>query len=331
MGGVDDIQWFDKCMDEIGLVFTKVDETIQKGIELWTELTRDIQPTTTEDLTTGQPNSGESGEENSSQYPVAEVKERPSQHWSMCLADVEEKPSQHWAMRAWKISESFIQEQSGDGDGDGEEEEDKSTVSEEDTESILMWMPSEEEEEEEDDDDNGEDEDVDTFSEEDDESWNDDDEENKEEDTTASKSSENMSELSLGTSSTSYIPSSYHHHNEEDNDSRLKWKGCYQLLKNVDTSSEEDLYSSSDDDIVEDCHYSKGVKEVMGISWKHIMMSNLSNEPLRAHEDEDDVAEKLLHGFVDVRQEEDTEFDEVEILFPESDWVYVTRDQKGSA
>jgi len=30
MGGVEGNQWFDKFMDEVGLVFTKVDESIQK-------------------------------------------------------------------------------------------------------------------------------------------------------------------------------------------------------------------------------------------------------------------------------------------------------------
>ncbi|XP_019082516.1 PREDICTED: RNA polymerase-associated protein LEO1-like [Camelina sativa] len=336
MGGVEDSQWVDKFMDGIGLAFTKIDETIQKGIELWTELTRvDDQPI--QDLT-GQPKSGESGEENSSQDPAAEVKERvPVQHcWSMCLSEVEDKPSQHWAMRASKISESFIQVQNVAGDGEKEEEEDEvdSTLSEEDNESSLSrnheyeqmfkmirdMYPSEEA-----DNDDGDNEDFDTFSEEDDESWDDED------DTTTSKSSEDMSELNLGASATNYIPDSYHHHNEEDNDSSLKWKGDYQLLKNVDkSSSEEEDDESFDDDEVGECH-SEDVKEVMEISWKHIMMSNSCNESLGVQDYEDDVSDKLLlQGFVDVRQEEEngnnTELSEVETLLPESDWVYVTRD-----
>lgn len=45
----------------------------------------------------------------------------------------------------------------------------------------------------------------------------DDEDEDEEEDTTVvSKSSKNLSELNLGASGTSYIPSSFHHHNEED-------------------------------------------------------------------------------------------------------------------
>ncbi|XP_010473848.2 PREDICTED: protein PFC0760c-like [Camelina sativa] len=329
MGGVEDSQWVDKFMDGIGLAFTKIDETIQKGIELWTELTRvDDQPI--QDLT-GQPKSGESGVENSSQDPVAEVKESvPVQDcWSMCFAEVEEKPSQHWAMRALKISESFIQVQNGDGDGEKEEEEEE----DESTESSLtrnhdydkmlkmirhMYSSAEA------DNDDGDKEDFDTFSEEDGELWDDED------DTTTSKSSENMSELNLGASATNYIPDCYHHHNEEDNDSSLKWKGDYQLLKNVDTSSEEEEDESSDDDEVGECH-SEDVEEVMEISWKHIMMSNSSNESLGVQDYEDDVSDVLLlQGFVDVRQEEEignnTEFSEVETLLAESDWVYVTRD-----
>ncbi|XP_019101024.1 PREDICTED: protein PFC0760c-like isoform X2 [Camelina sativa] len=354
MGGVDDSQWVDKFMDGIGLAFTKIDETIQKGIELWTELTRvDDQPI--QDLT-GQPKSGESGEEYSSQDPVAEVNERvPVQHcWSMCLAEVEDKPSQHRAMRALKISESFIQVQNVAGDGEKEEEEDEveSTLSEEDNESSLSRNHDHEEmfkmiramyPSKEADNDDGDNEDFDTFSEEDDESWDDED------DTTTSKSSEDMSELNLGASATNYIPDCYHHHNEEANDSSLKWKGDYQLLKYIDTSSEEEDDESSEDESSEEeeddessedesshdeevgeCH-SEDVEEVKEISWKHIMMSNSSNESSGVHDYEDDVSDKLLlQGFVDVRQEEEignnTESSEVETLLPESDWVYVTRD-----
>ncbi|CAL9235472.1 unnamed protein product [Arabidopsis halleri] len=227
MGGVEDNQWFDKFMDEIGLVFTKVDESIQKSIELWTELTKDIFDDQPNQGLTGQPDNGESGEENSSQYPVAEVKERPPiQHWSMCLSEVKEKPSQHWAMRDSKISESFIQEQGhDDAIDDNDYDHDDDDYDEEDSESSLKWnvdyqlwsgdLSFEEEEE-----DNDDDEDVDMFSEEDDDSWNEDfDDEDEDEDTTVTKPSENMLDLNLGASATSYIPSSYHHRNEEDNDS----------------------------------------------------------------------------------------------------------------
>lgn len=98
----------------------------------------------------------------------------------------------------------------------------------------------------------------------------------------------------------------------------MKWKGDYQLLKNDDKSSEKDDESSDGDDEVGKCH-SEVVDEVME-------MSDLSNESLVVLDDEDDVSDKL-QGFVDVKQEEignNTEFGEVETLFPESDWVYLT-------
>ncbi|EFH57581.1 hypothetical protein ARALYDRAFT_321134 [Arabidopsis lyrata subsp. lyrata] len=344
MGGVEDNQWFDKFMDEIGLVFTKVDESIQKSIELWTELTKDIFDEQPNQGLTGQPDNGESGEENSSQYPVAEVKERPIQHWSMCLSEVKEKPSQHWTMRvSSKIPESFIQEQGDDDDAiddndydDDDDDDDDDDYDEEDSESSLKWngdyqllksgyLSFEEEEE-----DNDDDADVDMFSEEDDDSWNEDfDDEDEEEDTTVSKSSENMLDLNLGASATSYIPttsyipSSYHRHNEKDSGSSLPWNGGYQQLKNVDTSSEEDEESwDEEDDEVGEYH----TEEVMEMS-REQRMSKLNNESLVVHDDEDDVSD-TLQGFVDVRQEviaNNTEFGEVEALLPEGDWVYVRR------
>lgn len=105
----------------------------------------------------------------------------------------------------------------------------------------------------------------------------------------------------------------------------MKWKGDYQLLKNDDKSSEKDDESSDGDDEVGKCH-SEVVDEVIDMSWKPIMMSDLGNESLVVLDDEDDVSDKL-QGFVDVKQEEignNTEFGEVETLFPESDWVYLT-------
>jgi len=54
---------------------------------------------------TGQPDNGGSGDEHSSQYPVSEVKERPIQHWYMCLSDVKEKPLQHWSMCIAEVKE----------------------------------------------------------------------------------------------------------------------------------------------------------------------------------------------------------------------------------
>ncbi|CAE6028463.1 unnamed protein product [Arabidopsis arenosa] len=365
MGGVEDNQWFDKFMDEIGLVFTKVDESIQKSIELWTELTKDIFDDQPNQGLTGQPDNGESGEENSSQYPVAEVKERPIQHWSMCLSEVKEKPSQHWTMRDSKIPESFIQEQGDDDDAidDNDYDHDDDDYDEEDSESSLKWnvdyqlwsgyLSFEEEDDDswnEDFDDEDEEEDT-TVSkssenmldlnlggsatsnitssyhhrnEEDNDSWNEDfDDEDEEEDTTVSKSSRNMLELDLGASATSYIPSSYHHHNEKDSVSSLKWNGGYQQLKNVDTSSEEDEESwDEEDDEVGEYHS----EEVMEMS-REQRMSELINESLVVHDDEDDVSD-TLQGFVDVRQEliaNNTEFGEVEALLPEGDWVYVRR------
>ncbi|KAL1219248.1 hypothetical protein V5N11_029534 [Cardamine amara subsp. amara] len=347
MGGVEDSHWVDMIIDEIGAALSKVDESIQKSIEVWTELTKDIfddQPT--QDLT-GQTNNGESGEEHSSQEPPVQVEERPLQHWSMPIDEVKQKPSEHWAMRASKIPECLIQEQ-GDGDGDSdsdsddEDDDEEATSSEEDSGSSLKWnvdTSSEKNDEswDDDDDDDEEDETIVTessentweqnleawgtsYSEEDNDSslkWKGyrrlnnvvisseednescDDDEEEEDETTVSESSGSMLELNLEDSATSYIPSSYHHHNEEDNGSSLKWNVGYQLLKNVDKSSEED-----DEDEVEEC-YLESVEQVLEVLRKH-RMSDLSNESFVCLDDEDDVSD--------------------EGLFPECDWVYVTRD-----
>ncbi|AEC08919.1 unnamed protein product [Arabidopsis thaliana] len=342
MGGVEGNQWFDKFMDEVGLVFTKVDESIQKSIELWTELTKDIfddQPN--QDLT-GQPDNGGSGDEHSSQYPVSEVKERPIQHWymclsdvkekplqhwSMCIAEVKEKPSQHWAMRASKFPESFTQAQGGDdcyeNYGDGADGIDDDDYDEENSESSLKWncdyqllksgyLSFDEEEEE----DNDDEEDVDIFSEDSDDSWNEDfDDEDEEADTTVFKYSENMSELDLG-SATNYTPSSYDHRNEKDSGSSLTWKGGYQQLYNVDTSSDEEDEESCDEEDDEAGEYHS--EEAMEMS-REQRMSELRKV---LHDDEDDVSQ----GFVNVRREtiaKNTEFGEVETLLPDGDWVYV--------
>ncbi|KAF8110222.1 hypothetical protein N665_0086s0060 [Sinapis alba] len=214
MGGIDDNHWVDMMIDKIGFALTKVDESIQKSIELWKELTKDIYDEQPPHDTTGLPNNGKPGEEDSS---VAEVKERPIQHWAMRLSEAKESPSQHWSMCASKIPESLIQEQGDDEAEEKEKEDDEGTVSEssgyqedmceltlgntvmryrpnrhhhlnEEASTALYFMRGNPYHMSTNDDD--------TSSKRDDESW--------EEDT------------NLETMETSYSPSGYHHRNEED-------------------------------------------------------------------------------------------------------------------
>ncbi|CAH2059477.1 unnamed protein product [Thlaspi arvense] len=351
MGGVQDNNWFDLMIDEIGVALTIVDKSIQKSMELWTELTKDILDEQPTQDTTGQPNNGKSGKEDSSQdKPVAEIKEGPIQHWAMRLGEAKQILSQHWAMSASKIPERLIQQQ-GDDDCDDyddddddyddeeeeeEEEEEESRVS--DSSESMLWEH------------NLEtsatshppncyhhhkeaasvssfkwkgghelSKDVDTPSEEDGQSWDSsgDDEGEEDDESQVSESCENMWELNLGTLATSHIPS-YHHRSEEDDGLSSRWRSGYELLKNDDKSSEEEEESWDNDE------------EVM--ERNHGIVSDVSNESLVCHvddededevEDEDDVWDKL-EGFVDVKEEEESS--EVETVSPECDWVYVTRD-----
>lgn len=102
------------------------------------------------------------------------------------------------------------------------------------------------------------------------------------------------------------------------------------MLKNDDTSSEEDDSWDNEEEAKEWCR-------------KYGFMIDENNESLVGHdveaedeaedeeevEEADDVSEKL-QGFVDVKEEEivnNMEFDEViETIFPGSDWVYVTKE-----
>lgn len=102
----------------------------------------------------------------------------------------------------------------------------------------------------------------------------------------------------------------------------------YELLKNDDTSSEDDDEDSwnGEEDVAE--YWSR----------KYRVMSDATNTSLD-HDDEedddddddiddDDLSDKL-QGFVDVKEEEienKTESGEVETISPEGDWVYVTRE-----
>ncbi|KAL0863936.1 hypothetical protein Bca101_043054 [Brassica carinata] len=123
MGGIEDNHWVDLMIDKIGFALTKVDESIQKSIELWKELTKDIYDE--------QPNNGKPGEEDSSRdKSVAEVKERPIQHWAMRLGEAKESTSQHWSMCDSNIPENLIQEQGDDEVEQKEKEDDEGTVSE---------------------------------------------------------------------------------------------------------------------------------------------------------------------------------------------------------
>ncbi|XP_024004134.1 uncharacterized protein LOC18026589 [Eutrema salsugineum] len=299
---VEDSHWIDSIINEVGAALTLVDESIQKSIELWMELTKDLfdnQPT--QDIT-GQPNNGKSGEEDSSQdIPVAEVKDSPIKHWAMCLGEVKEIPSQHWALCGipgfcyLPPSHPLYSEESNalymSRRGGYKVLNDDDPSSEED---FDLWLSGDVEEEE--------------------------------DETRVSESCENMwdlnLDLNLGTSATSHNPSWDHHRNEEDIGSSLRWAGSYELIKSDVTSSEEDDDSWDNEE------------EVMEWMWKHGLMSDVSNESLVGHdedhedEDEDDVSDKL-QGFVDVKEEEilnNTDFVEVETVLPECDWVYVTKD-----
>nr|VDD06571.1 unnamed protein product [Brassica oleracea] len=388
MGGVEDNHWVDLMIDKIGFALTKVDESIQKSIELWKELTKDIydeQPTLD---TTGQPNNVKSGEEDSSQdKSVAEVKERPIQHWAMRLGEAKESPSQHWDMCASKISESLIQEQGDDEVDEKEKEDDEGTVSESSGEedmceltlgkSASRYRPNLH---------HHHNEEASTglslkwkdgygqLNDDDYKSWsddyeslykfypmraplrssylppglplhkennalyfkrgnpyhmsiNDDTSSKKDDESCEEEEEEEEEEANLET----YIPSGYHHRNEEDTeDSRIRYEQLktassrardgYELLKNDDTSSEdEDPY----------------VKEYWRLKYR--IMSDATNISLVDDDDDDiyiddiddDDLSDQLQGFVDVKEEEienKTECGEVETLSPECDWVFVTRD-----
>ncbi|CAN7104057.1 unnamed protein product [Brassica rapa subsp. narinosa] len=386
MGGVEDNHWVDLMIDKIGFALTKVDESIQKSIELWKELTKDIYDEQPTHDTTGQPNDVKSGEEDSSQDKcVAEVKERPIQHWAMRLGEAKESPSQNWDMCASKISESLIQEHGDDEVDEKEKEDDEGTVSEssgeedmceltlgnsvssdrpnlhhhhneeastglsltwkdgygqlndddykswcDDYESLykfypmrapLWWsyippgLPLHKENNRGNHHMSTND---DTSSKQDDESCEEDEDEDEDED------EEEEEETNLETLETSYrhSPSGYQHRNEEDTDSKIRCKQLrrardgYELLKNDDTSSEDEDSWNEDD-----------VKEY----WrqKYRFMSDATNI---SHDDDDidddDLSDKL-QGFVDVKEEEivnKTECGEVETLSTECDWVFVTRD-----
>ncbi|CAF1819681.1 hypothetical protein HID58_059205 [Brassica napus] len=382
MGGVEDNHWVDLMIDKIGFALTKVDESIQKSIELWKELTKDIydeQPTLD---TTGQPNNVKSGEEDSSQdKSVDEVKERPIQHWAMRLGEAKESPSQHWDMCASKISESLIQEQGDDEVDEKEKEDDEGTVSESSGEedmceltlgnSASRYRPNLH---------HHHNEEASTgygygqLNDDDYKSWSDDYESlykfylmraplgssyvppglplHKEnnalyfkrgnpyhmsinDDTSSKKDDESCEEeeeeeAKLETSETSYIPSGYHHRDEEDTDSRIRCEQLkrassrardgYELLKNDDTSSENEEDPWNEDDVNE--------------YWrlKYRIMSDATNLSLVDGDDDDDDDVYIddiyiddddlsdqLQGFVDVKEEE------IENK-TECDWVFVTRD-----
>ncbi|KAJ4891604.1 Uncharacterized protein Rs2_31352 [Raphanus sativus] len=123
MGAIEDNRWVDMMIDKIGFALTKVDESIQKSIELWKELTKDIYDE--------QPNNGKPGEEDSSRdKSVTVVKERPIQHWGMRLGEAKESTSQHWSICDSKFPESLIQELEDDEVEEKEKEDDEGTVSE---------------------------------------------------------------------------------------------------------------------------------------------------------------------------------------------------------
>ncbi|KAL0770767.1 hypothetical protein Bca101_035918 [Brassica carinata] len=318
MGGVEDNHWVDLMIDKIGFALTKVDESIQKSIELWKELTKDIydeQPTLD---TTGQPNNVKSGEEDSSQdKSVAEVKERPIQHWAMRLGEAKESPSQHWDM-----CESLIQEQGDDEVDEKEKEDDEGTVSESSGEedmceltlgnSASRYRPNLH---------HHHNEEASTgygygqLNDDDYKSWSDDYE---------SLYKFYLMRAPLGSS---YVPPGLPLHKENNEDSRIRYEQLktassrardgYELLKNDDTSSEdEDPY----------------VKEYWRLKYR--IMSDATNISLVDDDDDDiyiddDDLSDQLQGFVDVKEEEienKTECGEVETLSPECDWVFVTRD-----
>jgi len=94
----------------------------------------------------------------------------------------------------------------------------------------------------------------------------------------------------------------------------LTWKGGYQQLYNVDTSSDEEDEESCDEKDDEAGEYHS--EEAMEMS-REQRMSELRKV---LHDDEDDVSQ----GFVNVRREtiaKNTEFGEVETLLPDGDWV----------
>ncbi|ESQ52007.1 hypothetical protein EUTSA_v10017709mg [Eutrema salsugineum] len=273
---VEDSHWIDSIINEVGAALTLVDESIQKSIELWMELTKDLfdnQPT--QDIT-GQPNNGKSGEEDSSQdIPVAEVKDSPIKHWAMCLGEVKEIPSQHWALCASKTPECLIQEQLDDDycedDCDEEEEEEEEDEEEEEEEDDEEEEEEEEEdeeeegeeeeedeEEEEEEDEEASDDDMPSEEDEDDESRDDEEEKEDEEDVTkASKSCENMWELKLGPPGIPgfcYLPPSHPLYSEESNALYMSRRGGYKVLNDDDPSSEEDfdLWLSGDVEEEED-------------------------------------------------------------------------------
>ncbi|CAN8316096.1 unnamed protein product [Cochlearia groenlandica] len=141
MGGEGNIHWIDLILDEIDIALTNVDESIQKSIDLITDLAKDLfdnQPIqdTTEEINNGESN--KSNEEDSSQDKVyvTEVKDCSSPCWSMCLGDAREVPNTHWSMSASKTQECLIQDQGNynnysdsDYDDDDEEEDDETMVS----------------------------------------------------------------------------------------------------------------------------------------------------------------------------------------------------------
>ncbi|RID61901.1 hypothetical protein BRARA_E01009 [Brassica rapa] len=287
MGGVEDNHWVDLMIDKIGFALTKVDESIQKSIELWKELTKDIYDEQPTHDTTGQPNDVKSGEEDSSQDKcVAEVKERPIQHWAMRLGEAKESPSQHWDMCASKISESLIQEQGDDEVDEKEKEDDEGTVSESSGEedmceltlgnSVSSDRPNLHHHHNEEASTRGNHHmstNDDTSSKQDDESCEEDEEEDEDE--------EEEEETNLETLETSYrhSPSGYQHRNEEDTK--------YRFMSDATNISHDD--DDIDDDDLSD--------KLQGFV---------------------DVKEEEI--------ENKTECGEVETLSTECDWVFVTRD-----
>ncbi|CAN8287532.1 unnamed protein product [Cochlearia groenlandica] len=288
MGGVEDNNLVDLMIDEIGSALTKVDQTIQKSIELWTELTKDL---TVINLPKNKhTNNGEYCVEHSSQdMPIAKVKERPVQHWSMRLGSAKDERIHQWAMEAFKIRESLIQEEKDNGLDFNEEVEDDTTTSNEYNVSLFHififacymrqrgvvyeLVKS-----------------NDTFSKK--------DEENE---TNVSESCENMSKLNLGDSATNYAPSvslnqfyTLYFIYKTISKIVLRWKCGYELIKNDDDISlEEEEY--------------KEIKEWMR---KHGIMSD---------EDED---EDKFNGFVDVEEEEEIVKNK-KVGEVDCDWVYV--------
>lgn len=98
----------------------------------------------------------------------------------------------------------------------------------------------------------------------------------------------------------------------------------YELLKNDDTSSEDEDSWNEEEDVAE--YWSR----------KYRVMSDATNISSVDDDDDDDdydiddddLSDKL-QGFVDVKEEETenkTESGEVETISPEGGWVYVTRE-----